>query len=238
MSKIIETIFAARSEPQRLKEEAAEEADLLVDDADEIDWQFFGNGRGVLFERKTAHDLINSFLEANEATGEPRVVAQIRRLADASSSDVLACLLAEGHIYNRRGYAYAEGVRRQIPFNAVDNFLLLVQRWGIHVVRSASINHTMARMVSVAESWLSTEDKAPIIMLPKAPVPQIRTLMTFPGVGFKAAKRAVPPGVTLREVLHDLVHNNPSNSVNFGKLTYVKIQKFLDQPLFSRKEGE
>lgn len=234
MSKIIETIYAARSEPQRLKMEAAEEADLLVDDTDEIDWQFFGNRRWALFERKTAHDLINAFLEANEATGEPRVVAQLRRMVDRQAGRTLVCILVEGHIYNRRGYAYAEGVRRQIPFNAVDNFLLLVQRWGIHVVRSASLNHTMARMVSVAEGWLSTDEKAPIIMLPKAPVPQLRTLMTFPGVGYKTAEKA-GRGVTLREVLHDLVHHNPNG---FGTAVNKKIQMYLDSPISSQKEGE
>ena len=256
MSKIIDTIYAARSGPQRLKEEAAEEADLLVDDTDEIDWQFFGNGRGALFERKTAQDLINSFLEANEATGEPRVVAQLRRLEKTryvlhwnpekhgyDYMPLLPVLLVEGHIYNRRGYAYADGAKRNIPFNAVDNFLLLVQRWGILVARSASLNHTMARMVSIAESWLNTGDKAPIIMLPKAPVPQLRTLMTLPRIGYKSAKKALTPfrvddhmeHPTLRDVLHDLVHGNPTV---FGPAADKRIQEYLNGPISSQKEGE
>jgi len=232
---IIETVYAARSEPARLKEECAEEANLLVDEEDGIDFIFVGNGREVFFERKKAQDLINSFLEANEATGEPRVVAQIRRLVESRSSrDTLLCLLVEDHIYNRRGYAYAEGVRRKIPFNAVDNFLLLVQRWGILVVRSTGLNHTTARMVSVAEGWLSAGDKSPIIMMPKAPAPQLRTLMTFPRVGIKGAQK-LAKGRTLRWLLSSIIHGD---SLGLGTGVDRAVKEYLDTPISLKKRGE
>lgn len=232
---IIETIYAARSEPKRLKDDLDEQAPLLVDEEDGIDFILTGNDRGVFFERKKAQDLINSFLEANEASGEPRVVAQIRRLVDHQSPDNLLCLLVEDHIYNRRGYAYAEGVRRKIPFNAVDNFLLLVQRWGITVVRSTGLNHTAARMVSVAEGWLSTRDKSPIIMLPKAPAPQLRTLMTFPGIGIKTAEKQAIRHETLHRALSAYLHNNFHG---LGKKEYQKVREYLDTPISIKKRRE
>jgi len=239
MSHIIETIYIARSEPKRLKDDLADEGELLIDEADEVDFTFFGDGRWVHFERKTAHDLINAFLEANESTGEPRVIAQIRRMVDLQTSNVLLCLLVEGHIYNRRGYAYAEGVRRKVSFNAIDNFLLLVQRWGIHVVRSAALNHTAVRMVSVAESWITAGDKSPIIMLPKAPAPQLRTLMTFPRIGIKGAQKLMATyrtdgeeNPTLREILHNMVHDN---DIGLGSGVNRDVKKYLDTPISLRK---
>lgn len=231
---VIETIYIARSEPKRLKDDLADEGELLIDEDDEVDFTFFGDGRWALFERKTAHDLINAFLEANESTGEPRVIAQIRRMVDPQTENTLVCLLVEGHIYNRRGYAYAEGVRRKVPFNAVDNFLLLVQRWGIHVVRSAAINHTAARMVSVAESWITVGDKSPIIMLPKAPAPQLRTLMTFPGMGIKTAEKQARKHITLRQAL-EVYLCGPAEFTGLGVKQFEKVKQYLNAPIDIKK---
>jgi len=233
---IIETAYVARSEPARLKLDLAKDVgEVLNDEEDQIDFTLCGNGRSVLFERKRAQDLINSFLEANEASGEPRVLAQIRRLVDSQGSDVLLCLLVEEHIYNRGGYAYAEGVRRKVAFNAIDNFLVLVQRWGIMVVRSGGLAHTAARMVSVAEGWMQTGDKSPLIMLPQAPAPQLRTLMTFPRIGIKGAKKVAATWrvdgeehTTLRELLHNMVHDN---DIGLGSGVQNAVKKYLDTPI-------
>lgn len=236
----IETAYVARSEPARIKLELAEETQTLIDEEDEIDYILCGNNRAVLFERKRAQDLINSFLEANEASGEPRVMAQIRRLVDRQGPGVLLCLLVEEHIYNRGGYAYAEGVRRKVAFNAIDNFLVLVQRWGIVVVRSGGLAHTTARMISVAEGWLKAGDKSPIIMLPQAPYPQLRTLMTFTRVGIKNAQKIVArycadqEFITLREILHDMVNGN---DLGLGTGVQRDVRKFLDSPISSKKRS-
>ena len=231
---VIETNYIARSEPKRLKDDLADEGESLIDDTDGIDFQFSGNGRWAFFERKTAHDLINAFLEANESTGEPRVVAQIRRMIEEANQDTLVCLLVEGHIYKRRGYAYAEGVRRKVSFNAIDNFLLLVQRWGVHVVRSPAINHTAARMVSVAESWITAGDKSPIIMLPKAPAPQLRTLMTFPGMGIKTAEKQAKKHITLRQAL-EVYLCGPAEFTGLGTKGFQKVREYLNTPISIKK---
>jgi len=230
---VIETSYAARSEPARIKDDLANAGELLIDDTDEIDYILCGRGRRAMFERKTATDLINSFLEANEATGESRAIAQLRRMAGETDENTICCWLIEGHIRcDRNGYTQVENQKRKVPFNAVDNLLLLAQRFGFYVVRSASIAHTAARMIAVAESWIQVGEKSPIIMLPKAPDPQLRTLMTFPGVGVKGAQRALK-GTTLRDVLHDLVHKNSNGfSTSIGR----KIQAFLDGPTYSTRD--
>lgn len=233
---IIETAYIARSEPKRLKDDLANPVhavnEVLIDEDDKVDFTFFGDGRWVLIERKKAQDLINSFLEANEGSGEPRVIAQIRRMVNYQTPKTMLCLLVEDHIYNRRGWAYAEGVRRRVAFNAIDNFLLLVQRWGIHVVRSPALNHTAARMVSVAESWIRVGDKSPLIMLPKAPAPQLRTLMTFPGMGIKTAMKQADRHETLRKALiaylFDTFHG-------LGTKHFQRIKEYLDTPIYLRK---
>ena len=238
---IIETAYIARSEPKRLKDDLADPVhevnEVLIDEDDEVDFTFFGAGRWVLIERKKAQDLINSFLEANEGSGEPRVIAQIRRMVDYQTSGTMLCLLIEDHIYNRRGWAYAEGVRRKVAFNAIDNFLLLVQRWGIHVVRSPALNHTAARMVSVAESWIRVGDKSPLIMLPKAPDPRLRTLMTFPGVGIKGAQKMLKKHGSLGRCLEELLHgaSGLGSAVDRRAVEYM-IR--MDTPISLRKRGE
>lgn len=233
---VIETIYIARSEPKRLKDDLAEEAELLIDEEDKLDFIFVGNDRMVVFERKEAGDLINSFLTANEASGEPRIVAQIRGMLVHQGPDVLLCLLVEGHIRcDRTGHAQVENQRRKVPFNAIDNFLLLVQRWGIHVVRSTSIAHTVPRMVSVAEGWLSTADKSPIIMLPKAPAPQLRTLMTFPGIGVKGAQKLAEKHQTLDNVLTAFICNEDTG---LGIKAYQRVREYLDTPISVKKRGE
>ncbi len=148
-------------------------------------------------------------------------------------AETMRVLLIEGHIYNRKGYAYCDGVKRKVPFNAVDNFLVLVQRWGIQVVRSPSISHTAARMVSVAEGWLSTADKNPVIMLPKAPAAQLRTLMTFPGMGIKTALKQAERHETLRFALQAYLHNSFHG---LGVKHFQRIKEYLDAPILSQKK--
>jgi len=245
MASPIESIYVARSEPSILAATWKKDYETFIDDSDEIDFVVTGNGRAVLFERKEASDLLRSFVDANESSGEPRVMAQLRRLQETElthtvhhpSGNVtgdmptLRVLLIERNIgQNRAGYATVDGglIATKIPFNAIDNFLMVVQHWGIRVARSTSLAHTPARVISIAEGWLSAEDKEPILMLPKAAPAQLRTPMTIPGIGIKRAKGLFKRYINLRTLLQALLDDD---DLPVDKGVREKVKAYLDKPI-------
>jgi ERCC4-type nuclease len=247
MSNPIERIYIARSEPASIFSALRQQYEVLVDEDDGIDVLVIGNRRAVVFERKEASDLLRSFIDPNEASGEPRVMAQLRRLQEfhierklEDSEPVhdptlptLRVLLIERTIgQNRAGYATVDGglIATKIPYNAIDNFLMVVQAWGIRVARSTSLAHTPARIVSIAEGWLSAEDKEPILMLPKAAPAQLRTPMTFPGVGIKRAKILFKHYTNLRTLLGALIDDDADTHV-LDSGVWKKVKAYLDKPI-------
>jgi len=236
MSNPIERIYIARSEPAAILSALRKDYEVLVDEDDGIDYIFTGHGRAVLFERKEASDLLRSFVDANETSGEPRIMAQLRRMQDTLLGQIvgmptLRVLLIERNIgQNRAGYATVDGglIATKIPYNAIDNFLMVVQAWGIRVARSTSLAHTPARIISIAEGWLSAEDKEPILMLPKAAPAQLRTPMTLPGIGIKRAKGLLKRYINLRTLLQALLDDD---DLPLDKGVREKVKAYLTKPI-------
>jgi len=258
MSSPIERIYIARSEPPAIAAALRQHHEVLIDDGDGIDFVAVGNNRAVLFERKEASDLLRSFVDANEASGEPRVMAQLRRLQEttflgtpAERKDILLgdvkwpilrVLLVERNIgQNRAGYATVDGglIATKIPYNAIDNFLLVVQGWGFRVAHSTSLVYTPARIIAIAEGWLSTEDKEPILMLPKALPSQLRNPMTLPGVGIKRSKVLFQKFSNLRGVWQALLDGDPHDlEVALDKGVREKVEAFINKPITWTDRGK
>ena len=212
--RAIETVYVAPSEPfslrMELKAEVPDEG-YIEDDEDGIDYSFFGNSRWVFWERKEWSDLVHSFTTANEKSGEPRIISQIRRMVDLSEGEnTLVCLLVEGLMRcTRDGYCAVGKKRTGVPYTSIDGFLGLIQSWGVRVYHSASTHHSAGRLLAVSQSWLDTREKGPIIMLPRAPSPQIRSLMTWPRVGVKNAKALLKQHKDLRMCYQVAVEGKP-----------------------------
>ena len=203
--------------------------DCIIDADDAIDYIFFSGQRRLLVERKEIADLAHAFLTANEATGEPRLVAQMRQMAAEQSEDTRLVLLIEGHLSNHRGFLQIGRIVTGVRYNAIDNLLVAIQGWGIRVAHSSSPVWTPYRLLSLAENWLSDEAKSPIIMLPKAPRPQLRTLMTFPGLGPKRSKLVLDKMKNLRIALEAMVCEDTSNMLKLlDARTVAKVKAFLN----------
>jgi len=223
-------VYVSPSEPDRIALDLANHADMVEPQRNyPIDYEFTSayipsNGRRVLVERKEVRDLLNSMFHATtESAGEPLLIYQMRRLASFTNRDTLKVLLIEGTLGNRNGFIYVYGHPTRVAFNALDNLLTVIQRWGIVVAHSSSIAHTANRLASIAENWFSVKDKSPIIALPEAPTLHLRTLMTFPGVGYKRAKKLLDEAGDLETALNALI----AGTAQLGKATDIKIQEYL-----------
>lgn len=189
-----------------------------------IDYTFRNdcNYRAVFIEHKEVSDLLHSFVTGAQS-GESRLMNQLRSMAVRAGPNDLCVLLISGHLRNQGGYAAVGRRRSGIPYDAVDNFLLAVQKFGFRIAHSSDTKYTAGRLVSIAKNWLGDKDRGPIIRLPKAPKPQLRTLMTFPDIGMKRAKQLLEEHGSLDAVLRALIKGD----TNLGEKRQAKVTNYL-----------
>lgn len=180
------------------------------------------NMRSVFVERKEVGDLLHAFTTGAQS-GESRLMNQLRAMAARAGPNDLCVLLLEGHLRNQGGYAAVNRRKSGIPFDAVDNFLIAVQKFGFRIAHSHSAKYTAGRLVSIAKNWLGLKEAGPIIRLPKAPTPQLRTLMTFPDIGMKRAKGLLEEYGTLECAISALCEGR----ANLGKKRQEKMDKYM-----------
>jgi ERCC4-type nuclease len=219
------TVSVSGSEPDKIAEELATQV-TVVPSANDIDYSFRNdcNLRAVFIERKEASDLLHSFVSGAES-GESRLMNQLRKMAEKAGPGDLCVLLKEGHINNQGGYAAVGRRKSQIPYDAIDNFLIAVQGFGFRIAHSHSQKYTAARLLSIAKKWLGDESSGPIIRLPRAPRPQLRTLMTFPGVGAKRAKQMLEETGALKEALWNLMFDK----AGLGDKRQARVRDYLEE---------
>jgi ERCC4-type nuclease len=224
---MIELGAASSSEPDDILEELADNIpQFSIEGAADIDYAFFGEGRSLWVERKEWANFIHSFLIGG-ASGEMQVVAQIRKMAEKATFNTLVILLLEGSIVDKGNSVQVGGKTFGIPFFTLDNFLVKMQGWGIRIAYSKRRSSTAARLLSLANLWLSSKDTAPVIRLPKPPVRQLATLMTFPGVGYKRAWALLRDSDCLEEAITKLVTGYKSG---LGSKTQQDIRDYLEGP--------
>ena len=142
-----------------LLEGAGFEFDRVALDSGDYLWVARG-GTSVAVERKTVLDLLHS-LSDRQANKRPRIINQILRMREAYDEVIL---LIEGHLVsNSHGKVVAEGRTSTWSWEALDNFLLTVQRAGVAVVRTPK-NGLPTRLAS-----LMTYYEKPVHLLPPLP---------------------------------------------------------------------
>lgn len=220
-------VRVAKSEPDHIVQELIRRGiELDLDPKNGIDYVFHNdcNLRAVFVERKEVSDLLHSFIGA-AASGESRLMNQVRRMAARAAPYDLCILLLEGHLGARDGFATVGRRKSGVPYDAIDNWLMHLQGMGVRIIHSPTSRHTPARLLSVAKNWLGNTESTAIVRLPKAPTPQLRTLMTFPGIGAKRAKQMLDRFGSLGIALYQMERGEPE----LGAKRELKIREYLTE---------
>lgn len=217
----------AQSEPKYITKALQAAGVKVTPGKNGIDYSFRNdcNYRAVFVERKEVGDLLHAFGADNKTTGESRLMGQLRSMAARAGPNDLCVLLLEGHLRNQGGYA-AVGRRKTLwPYDAVDNFLMAVQKFGFRIAHSHGAKYTPGRLISIAKNWLGLKESGPIIRLPRAPVKQLRTLMTLPDIGMKRARQLLEENGDLQSVLYMVMHNR--DELNLGPKRTKRLEEYL-----------
>lgn len=219
--------IVAQSEPDEITKGLAATlgADNIAAGKNGIDYAFHNdcNDYSLFVERKEASDLLHSFTSAAKS-GESRIMDQLRQLTRGAGVNSLCTLLIEGRIgCDGKGYATVGSRSSGVPYAALDNWLMRVQGFGVRLVHSAGARHTAARLLSLCKNWFEVGGSSSAIRLPKAPRPQLRTLMTFPGIGAKRAQEVLRASLDLENALIDLINGR----AGLGEKRQEAVRKYL-----------